>query len=270
METDFSFVELATQWSKIFSYVFIRYFVVSGVVYLILWKWLAPKLTARMLSPDRLRKNQIRDEIIQSLKVGVVFTIGGTSMGLLQKNGIGMWYTDIAQFGWGYFVAQVFIMVAIGDLYFYWTHRLMHIPRLFKWIHSVHHKSANPTPFTSMSVDFAEGVLNICVVFIFPFVMPVHFSAFLLYTLVAFFYNVYAHCGYDILPKGSSQHFLLKYFNSSPDHNLHHATSRGNYGFYTTVWDRVFGTYVSPDAVKLRPAKSDQWRPRTLSSTAEV
>jgi sterol desaturase/sphingolipid hydroxylase (fatty acid hydroxylase superfamily) len=33
------------------------------------------------------------------------------------------------------------------------------------------------------------------------------------------------------------------------EHLLHHAASiKGNYGNFTTVWDRAFGTYVSPPA----------------------
>ncbi len=49
-------------------------------------------------------------------------------------------------------------------------------------------------------------------------------------------------------------HRLMRYaqFTSPQEHLLHHAVaSHGNYGNFTTVWDRLFGTYLDPAGIHL-------------------
>lgn len=35
----------------------------------------------------------------------------------------------------------------------------------------------------------------------------------------------------------------LSYFGGPIFHGRHHSTPHANYGFYTTIWDRLFSTY---------------------------
>ena len=44
--------------------------------------------------------------------------------------------------------------------------------------------------------------------------------------------------------------------NKSAYHNQHHRTYRYNYGLYTVIWDRLFGTF-HPKAEQLYDEKSD-------------
>jgi len=43
-----------------------------------------------------------------------------------------------------------------GDMHVYWTHRILHIPILYKYIHKTHHLSFNPEPFSSLSMHPVE------------------------------------------------------------------------------------------------------------------
>lgn len=56
------------------------------------------------------------------------------------------------------------------------------------------------------------------------------------------FYNVYGHLGYELYPRGFNKTWIGKYVNTSVAHNQHHHKFQGNYGLYTLIWDRVFGT----------------------------
>ncbi len=49
--------------------------------------------------------------------------------------------------------------------------------------------------------------------------------------------------GVEPFPRSWSKHRLLKLVGSSTFHADHHQESRVKFGFYTTVCDRVFGTY---------------------------
>ena len=75
---------------------------------------------------------------------------------------------------WGLHMAQpegVVLVVltllapAIQEVHFFCIHRLIHVPILYKWIHSVHHNSVNPSPWSSLSMHPVEGFLYHAVAF---------------------------------------------------------------------------------------------------------
>jgi sterol desaturase/sphingolipid hydroxylase (fatty acid hydroxylase superfamily) len=133
-------------------------------------------------------------------------------------------------------------MFFLHDAYFYWMHRLIHHPKLFKIIHLVHHKSNNPSPWTAYAFHPLEAFLESFITVIFVFTIPLHRSAIVFYMIFQIMYNIYGHLGYEILPKGAYRHWLGKWFNTAVAHNMHHQYSVKNYGLWTTIWDRMFGT----------------------------
>jgi len=58
-----------------------------------------------------------------------------------------------------YLVALLFVSPAIHEVHFYVIHRLIHTPTLYKWIHSIHHNSVNPSPWSSLSMHPVEAFL---------------------------------------------------------------------------------------------------------------
>lgn len=48
---------------------------------------------------------------------------------------------------------------AAAEFHFYCIHRLIHVPVLYKHIHSVHHNSVNPSPWSSLSMHPIEHLL---------------------------------------------------------------------------------------------------------------
>ena len=47
----------------------------------------------------------------------------------------------------------------IHEFHFFCIHRLIHTPFLYKWVHSVHHNSVNPSPWSSLSMHPVEHLL---------------------------------------------------------------------------------------------------------------
>ena len=140
-------------------------------------------------------------------------------------------------------------MLAIHDTYFYWMHRAIHHPKLFKYIHLVHHKSNNPTPLASYSFHVSESILEGLIAPILLLALPLHPLSLLIFSSVAFLFNVYGHLGYEIMPRWFRKSFLFEIFNTSTHHNLHHSKFKGNYGLYFRIWDRIMKT-EHPDYVK--------------------
>jgi len=133
-------------------------------------------------------------------------------------------------------------MLLIHDTYFYWMHRLMHHPKLFRLFHLVHHRSNNPSPWAAYAFHPFEAVLESMIFVIFLFTIPVHSIHLMLFFIFSLVYNVYGHLGFELYPRWFSTHWLGKWINTSVSHNMHHQYFKGNYGLYFTIWDRLMHT----------------------------
>lgn len=168
-------------------------------------------------------------------------------------------YMDIHEYGMTWFVLAFPVMALIHDTYFYWMHRLIHHPAIFKWVHLVHHKSTNPSPFAAYAFHPLEAILEAGIFVVFVLTIPVNKFHLIFFFLFQIVYNVYGHCGWELYPKGFNKHWIGKWINTSVNHNQHHQYFKGNYGLYFLFWDRMMGT-IRPDydekfeEVKTRPA----------------
>ena len=151
-------------------------------------------------------------------------------------------YRDLHAHSLGYFFGSVALTLVVHDTYFYWTHRAMHHPWLFKYFHRVHHLSINPSPWAAMAFHPLEAVVEFGIIAIVPFLYPVHPLAIALFLLIMMIYNVYGHLGYELYAKGFSKSRIGRWINTSVNHNQHHEYFAGNYGLYFLWWDRWMGT----------------------------
>lgn len=167
-------------------------------------------------------------------------------------------YLQIADYGWAYYFLVYPLMFLMHDTYFYFSHRLMHHKALFKWFHLVHHKSTNPSPWAAYAFHPLEAVVEVGIVVIFLFTIPIHKSHLLIFFLMMIIYNVYGHLGYELYPKGFSKSAVGRWINTSVNHNQHHQYFTGNYGLYFLFWDRVFGTVREDYDAKYEEVKTRQ------------
>ncbi|MBS8225516.1 sterol desaturase family protein [Vannielia litorea] len=58
---------------------------------------------------------------------------------------------------WLWLVVLTLLVPAIHEVHFFCIHWLIHQQPLYKWIHSIHHNSINPSPWSSMSMHPVEG-----------------------------------------------------------------------------------------------------------------
>ena len=54
--------------------------------------------------------------------------------------------------------------------------------------------------------------------------------------------GLYVHSGFEFFPKWWNRSRLTKWFITATFHDQHHRYFKGNYGGYTTIWDRICGT----------------------------
>jgi sterol desaturase/sphingolipid hydroxylase (fatty acid hydroxylase superfamily) len=131
------------------------------------------------------------------------------------------------------------------DFHFYWVHRMMHKWNvklfgvdpggfLYKHVHSLHHKSRNPGPWSGLSMHPIEHLFYYTCVLT-PVVFTIHPFHFLLNKFHADISPVAGHDGYDQPAGGSKFHYL------------HHTLVDCNYGTPMVPMDVLFGSYINPE-----------------------
>jgi sterol desaturase/sphingolipid hydroxylase (fatty acid hydroxylase superfamily) len=233
--------QLLDFWLRVSRNITVRYFLIAGLAYFVFYFLLKNQFINRKIQNKYPQWGHMKLEIFFSLQTVLIFATVAT----LVFNVLGPYthfYAQINDKGWLYYVATFPLMFVIHDTYFYWMHRTIHHPKLYRLIHERHHKSLNPTPWSSYSFHLIESFLEAGIIFLIAFTLPVHRSALALFLLMQFVYNVYGHLGYELYPKGFHKTWIGRWVNTSVAHNMHHKYFKGNYGLYFLFWDRAMGT----------------------------
>ena len=223
----------------------VLYFAIGGVLSFVIYLLFRNQnLKYKILSiPYRWR--DVRREIKYSISSLFVFTVLFFVLRWLMVHEYTTVYYDKDKHGMAYNYLSVLLVVLIHDTYFYWTHRLMHTRWLMRHVHSVHHRSHDPTIWAAYAFHPIEAVINFSVFFVLVFTVPIHISVFFLFFLVDVSNNLLGHCGFEIFPKNFTKHWLGKWFTTPTHHHMHHKFGSGNYALYFTWLDYFFDTMHS-------------------------
>jgi sterol desaturase/sphingolipid hydroxylase (fatty acid hydroxylase superfamily) len=151
-------------------------------------------------------------------------------------------YRNVADYPLWYLPVSVLLYLALHDTWFYWTHRWMHEPKLFKLAHAVHHASRPPTAWAAMSFHPIEAVSGAIVIPLLVFAIPIHIGALGLVLAIMTVMGVTNHMGWEVFPRWLVNGPLGNMLITATHHQRHHAEYRGNYGLYFRFWDRICGT----------------------------
>lgn len=213
--------------------IFIRYITVAY-----LYDYLLSVFTKKTDNIYKEKTAQIRKEVKWSFFSSVIFCVyGGFSFWAYQQ-GFTRIYDQISQFPFWYYCLSIFILLLLYETYYYWLHRWMHLPSVYKVVHKVHHQSVHSTVFTSFSFHPFEAILQSLFFPIVIFLIPMHYSVLIIVLMLMTISAVVNHSGTEIF----SNHFVLKYFIGSSHHHLHHTRFKSNFGLYLTWWDRWMKT----------------------------
>jgi sterol desaturase/sphingolipid hydroxylase (fatty acid hydroxylase superfamily) len=214
----------------------------AGVLWLAFHVLLRRRMERRRILTRVADGPQVRREVIASLRSIVVFGIVAALVVFAALGGHTRLYPRVEEHGWAWFFASIALAVAVHDAYFYWTHRLIHHPRLFRRVHRAHHRSTSPTPWAAYSFGVMEAFVQAGIGPLVVCTIPMHPAAFLLFMTWQVSFNVFGHCGYEIFPRWFLDTWAGRVLNTPTHHALHHEKFRGNYGLYFNVWDRLMGT----------------------------
>ena len=89
-----------------FGVLLLRYFAAAGLFYYYYYVWNSGKFQERRLSRRGWRKNQLKKEIIWSLKTSVIFAVVGAITYWLWQNGYTAIYIKVSEYGYLVFAIE--------------------------------------------------------------------------------------------------------------------------------------------------------------------
>ena len=196
----------------------------------------------RIQETQRANLHHFKHDLKFSASSFLVFAIMDVCLLYLESKGYTQLYFDINKYGYLWLGLSSFIVLFIDDMFFYWSHRAMHHPKLYKYFHRVHHESTDPSPLTAFAFHPSEAVIEQLMHVVLPFLFPLHFGVIIGWQIFSMLNNVLAHLGYEVYPKSWVKLSLLQFKTASTHHNMHHQLFNGNYALYFTWWDKLMGT----------------------------
>jgi sterol desaturase/sphingolipid hydroxylase (fatty acid hydroxylase superfamily) len=220
-----------------------RYLVLSGLAYWLLWERGGEKLNAVRLNRRRPMRAAIHEEVRLSLIASAIHAplIALAIMAWWRHGGTQI-YTDVSDYGYAYLFLSFFAYLVIQDTYYYFAHRVMHHPRLFRVMHAGHHNARNPTPFSSFAFDPAEALVTAWLLPALVFIIPIHIGALIALVLVMTAASILNHSGWELFPRWFLESWTGRQLITATHHSHHHIRFDANYGLYFRFWDKVMGT----------------------------
>lgn len=229
----------------LFAIVFLRYVVMSGMYHQIAYRWFGARHRHRVMHEVPGRR-QVLKELGWSALTSAIFAVAGTAMLVLWDRGYTRVYVDPREYPLWVMPLSLLAIMFVHETYYYWLHRWMHIPKVYRRIHKVHHDSVRTSSWTSFSFHPVESVLQAIVIPALVFVIPTHVFVLLTLLLIMTVSAIINHAAVEVYPRSFRRNPLLRWIIGSAHHDLHHKQFRYNFGLYFTFWDRWMKT-ESPD-----------------------
>lgn len=182
-------------------------------------------------------KSQNIDNFLRGMLSGLpIWTAFQVGVLWAYANEIGPWVSFADHPIW--LVVLALIVPVIHEVHFFLIHRLIHTPLLYKWVHSVHHNSVNPSPWSSLSMHPVEHFAYFATI-LYHLVLPSNPILALYQLHYAGFGAVPGHVGFDRIEIGEDRALESHAYI----HYLHHKHFEVNYGDGLIPLDRWFGTF---------------------------
>jgi len=159
-----------------------------------------------------------------------------------------------------WFFVLWFFVPLLHEFHFYWVHRLIHWPPLYKRVHKLHHRNINPGPWSGLSMHPVEHLIYFSG-FLIYWIIPAHPLHFMHYSMMVGLSPAQGHTGFDRVVTGEKKTLHLPYYA----HYLHHRLFEVNYADGSIPLDKWFGSFhdgssEADEVLKQRRVKMNQMK----------
>lgn len=136
------------------------------------------------------------------------------------------------------FVLLFFLVPFIHEVGFYFAHRSLHWPPLYKVAHKLHHRNTNPGPWSGLSMHPIEHIIYFSSTLLF-LVIPAHPIHMINLASRLGLAPAQGHTGFDRMQTGADSSVDISYYA----HYLHHKYFEVNYADGMVPLDKWFGSF---------------------------
>lgn len=136
------------------------------------------------------------------------------------------------------FIALFFLVPFVHEVGFYFAHRFLHFPWLYRIAHQLHHRNNNPGPWSGLSMHPLEHIIYFSSALIF-FIVPAHPVHIINLLSRLGLAPAQGHTGFDRVATGDSASIDTSYYA----HYLHHKYFEVNYADGMVPLDKWFGSF---------------------------
>lgn len=219
-----------------------RYLAVSAIAHAFFYRWRKERWQSRKIGKRAYAVKQFRREIVWSAITTLIFATAGAATLLLWQKGATQVYEDIHTYPLWYAPLSLLTAMLLHETAYYWLHRWMHIPSIYRRVHQVHHESHIPSAFTAFSFHPLEGFLQALILPLILMLVPMHPIVILIYLLLMTLSAVVNHLDIEVYPARFHRHPVGKWLIGATHHSMHHKQHRYHFGLFFTFWDRWAGT----------------------------
>jgi Delta7-sterol 5-desaturase len=222
----------------VFAVVIGRYLLIAGLFHGVFYVWFPKLWQQRKINAKAYKPDQFKKEVKWSMITALLFAFAGSITLVLWQKGFTKVYLDAHDYPLWWLPVSLVIAMLLHETYYYWLHRWMHHPRIFRIVHKVHHDSNITSPWTAFSFHPLEGLLQALFLPLLLLVLPMHLYVILIQLTIMTFSSVINHLDIEVYPKNFHKNIFGKWLIGATHHSLHHKQFKYNYGLYFTFWDK--------------------------------
>ncbi|MCK6589256.1 MAG: sterol desaturase family protein [Polyangiaceae bacterium] len=185
--------------------------------------------------PDRLTRTEILFAAV-TIVLNTAVTVAGLH---LYRAGLIRFRSDLGP----RVLLDVAVLLIVMDVLMYTLHRIAHHPWLFGIVHSIHHRYERVRPLTLFVLHPIEtlsfGGLWLALLCVYP---P-SWLGMSIYLALNVAFGIIGHLGVEPLPDRIRRLPGIRLIAMAGFHATHHRDPQKNYGFYTSIWDRLFRSF---------------------------
>ena len=125
----------------------LRYFLLAGIPFLIFYKLFPAVFSKNKIQAQLAKQKDFIREILHSIQTSVIIAAVAILIIKTPLKEFTLYYEDLSAYPSWWIPISMFLMLVLHDTYFYWMHRWVHHPKVYRRVHLLHHKSVNPSPW---------------------------------------------------------------------------------------------------------------------------
>lgn len=225
-------------------------FFLGTLVLMLMIEWRAPLRSSAIqyknFRPLLLHKlGNLGLSLINTATLKLLPFIAATPIALyIEREQIGLFQIAGIQGYWNILLAVIAL-----DFTIYWQHRLFHKSPLLWKLHRVHHSDPDFDTTTALRFHPLEIILSMLIKMLAVAIFGIEFTSLLIFEVILNASAMFNHANIQLPTK---LEFLVRKLIVTPDmHRVHHSPNRSetdsNFGFFLSVWDRLFSSYKEKD-----------------------